>query len=328
MRALSHGGPSVRKQAALGIGEAALTAAADPRGVMPFPGGEGAALARVKHYLWDSDSLGSYFETRNGMLGADYSSKFAPWLAHGCLSPRHVAYECARYEKERVQNKSTYWMVFELIWRDFYRFYSAKHGRALFMEGGPIGSHQSWRSDLELLQRWKDGKLGVPLVDANMRELQATGFMSNRGRQNVASYLALDLQIDWRYGADHFESLLLDYDVCSNWGNWAAAAGLTGGRVNRFNIVKQSKDYDPDGAYVRHWMPELTDLPTQFVHEPWKMSMADQERYGVKVGAFNVPGVDYPMPPKSNFQYSDGGKGGGKGGDGKGGGDKGDGGKG
>ena len=198
---------SLPPPSAVGLTEADVTMAADPRGVMPFPGGEEAALKRLKHYLWDSDSLSTYFETRNGMLGADYSSKFAPWLAHGCLSPRQVAHECAKYESERVKNKSTYWMVFELIWRDYFKLYCAKHGRSVFMEGGPIGSHQMWRSDPELLQRWKDGRLGVPLVDANMRELAATGFMSNRGRQNVASYLALDLQLDWRHGADHFESL-------------------------------------------------------------------------------------------------------------------------
>ena len=306
--------------AELGVDAAALAAPADPRGVMPFPGGEAAALARLKHYLWGSDALSTYFETRNGMLGADYSSKFAPWLAHGCLSPRTVAHECASYEAKRVKNKSTYWMVFELIWRDYYRYYGAKQGRAIFMEGGPIGSHQSWRTDPQLLQRWKTGTLGVPLVDANMRELLQTGFMSNRGRQNVASYLALDLQLDWRHGADHFESLLLDYDACSNWGNWAAAAGLTGGRVNRFNIVKQSKDYDADGAYVRHWLPELKDVPAQFVHEPWKMSLAQQQQYGCKIGTYGDAAIDYPNPPRSQFSNDGGGKGGGKG---KGGGGKG-----
>ena len=204
--------------ALLGLSDEAMSALSDPRGVMPFPGGESAALRRVKHYLWDADCLRTYFETRNGMLGADYSSKFAPWLANGCLSPRLVAAECARYERERVSNKSTYWMVFELIWRDFFRLYCEKQGDAVFRAGGPIRSHQSWGRNADLLQRWKEGRLGVPLVDANMRELAATGFMSNRGRQNVASYLALDLALDWRYGADHFESLLLDYDVYSNWG--------------------------------------------------------------------------------------------------------------
>ena len=304
---------------ACGIDDAAISAPADERGVMPFPGGETAALARLKHYLWDGDHLKSYFETRNGMLGADYSSKFAPWLAHGNLSPRLIASECKRYERERVENKSTYWMVFELLWRDFFHWYASKHGDRIFKLDGPTRSYPwKWRSPLEhseheaLLRRWKDGRLGVPLVDANMRELAATGFMSNRGRQNVASYLALDLQLDWRYGADHFESLLLDYDVASNWGNWVAAAGLTGGRVNRFNIVKQSKDYDPDGDYVRHWLPELSKIPGARVHEPWLLSNAEQGEYGVRIG------VDYPSPPKSQFSYGGGGKGGGGGSKGRG----------
>lgn len=95
------------------------------------------------------------------------------------------------------------------------------------------------------------------------------GWMSNRGRQNVASYLALDLGLDWRRGADLFEHLLLDYDVASNWGNWVSAAGLTGGRLNHFNITKQSKDYDPDGDYIRHWLPELTNVPASRIHTPW-----------------------------------------------------------
>ena len=102
--------------------------------------------------------------------------------------------------------------------------------------------------------------------------------------------------------------------------NWVAAAGLTGGRVNRFNIVKQSKDYDADGEYVRHWLPELKDVPTQFVHEPWKLSLADQERFGVRIGTYGDASVTYPNPPKSLFSYGGdggkGGKGGGKGGKG------------
>lgn len=126
-----------------------------------------------------------------------------------------------------------------------------------------------------------------------MRELLATGWMSNRGRQNVASYLTLDLGLDWRVGADHFESLLLDHDPCSNYGNWNAAAGLTGGRVNKFNIVKQSKDYDVDGDYIRHWLPELKDVPAPLVFEPWKMSVADQRKYNLRIG--NEEGA-YPRP--------------------------------
>ena len=149
------------------------------------------------------------------------------------------------------------------------RFYAVRHGSRIFQSGGPTGARVSWRDDPELWQRWATGTTGMPLVDANMRELAATGWMSNRGRQNVASYLALDLGVDWRRGADLFEHLLLDYDVASNWGNWVAAAGMTGGRINHFNITKQSKDYDPQGEYIRHWISELTNVPTARIHAPW-----------------------------------------------------------
>ena len=214
----------------------------DQRGVMDFKGGETAALARVQDYIWDKDRLRIYFDTRNGMLGPDYSTKFSPWLAHGCLSPRKVAAECKRYEEKVVANKSTYWVVFELLWRDFWKFFCLKHGDAVFFPSGTIGKHKKWSNFSKNFQAWKDGNTGYPLVDANMRELKATGFMSNRGRQNVASFLSIDMNHDWRYGADLFESTLvrfslscgssyvasmhsnselssqLDYDVYSNWG--------------------------------------------------------------------------------------------------------------
>lgn len=281
-------------QAVPGMSESsAQDVSQDPRGVMKFKGGESVALARLKYYVWESEAVADYFNTRNGMLGADYSTKFSPWLSHGCLSPRLIHHEIARYEQSRGANKSTYWVTFELLWRDYLRFFAEKYGTRMFHEGGIIGARQKWTGSDALLQRWKDGKTGMPLVDANMRELKYTGFMSNRGRQNVASYLIFDLGVDWRLGAEHFESLLLDHDVCSNWGNWVAAAGLTGNRVNRFNIVKQSRDYDPSGDYVRHWLPELKDVPTQYVHEPFKMSLSVQETSNCVIGR------DYPAPEKS-----------------------------
>jgi len=264
---------------------------ADPRTAFPFHGGESQALKRLKYYLFDSGLVSGYFETRNGMLGADYSTKLAPWLAAGCLSPRRIHHDLALYEKQRGATKSTYWVVFELIWRDFFRFFAVKHGNAIFLPDGPARQHRTWQRNPDLLQRWKEGRTGLPLVDANMRELNATGWMSNRGRQNVASYLALNLQLDWREGADYFESLLLDYDVCSNWGNWVAAAALTGGRINHFNIPKQSKDYDPKGDYARHWIPELSRVSSARIHEPHLMSAAEQKAAGVQIG------IDYPSPP-------------------------------
>merc|ERR1711879_657784 len=118
------------------------------------------------------------------------------------------------------------------------------------------GDKRPWTGGVEALQKWRDGRTGDALIDANMRELRATGFMSNRGRQNVASFLIFNLGVDWRRGADWFESNLIDYDVTANWCNWVLAAGLTGGRINRFNIVRQGNNYDREGAYVKHWVPE------------------------------------------------------------------------
>jgi deoxyribodipyrimidine photo-lyase len=147
----------------------------------------------LKYYLWDSNLIAEYFNIRNGMLGGDYSTKLSPWLTHGCISPLYIYKEIKKYESQRTENKSTYWVIFELIWRDYYRFFAMKHGNAIFQLEGVSKQKMPWSQDAALIQRWKDGLTGQPLVDANMRELLHTGFMSNRGRQNVASYLALDL---------------------------------------------------------------------------------------------------------------------------------------
>lgn len=293
--------------------------------VMEFRGGESAAQERVQQWMFTDDNLKDYFDIRNGMLGEAYSSKLSPWLALGCISARQVYYASKKYEQERsIINKSTYWITFELLWRDYFRWLSIKYGRAMFYPygnskaqkqhqgsvkgkgetGGNRGkrSHSEaqhrrtqWNTDEEKIRRWKSGTTGQPLVDANMRELLHTGWMSNRGRQNVASYLVHDLGVDWRVGADHFESLLLDHDVCSNYGNWFAAAGLTVGRINKFNCVKQSHDYDRAGNYIRHWLPELANVPAPQVFQPHLLSINDQQRYGVQIG------VDYPVPEFGGF---------------------------
>lgn len=279
----------------------------EERTAFTLEGGEKAALARLKYYLWDSDLIAQYFDIRNGMLGGDYSTKLAAHLAHGCISPRRIYHDIAKYEKQRTKNKSTYWVAFELTWRDFYRFFALKHGNRIFHSGGTVGAHPQWAKDTGAIRAWKEGKTGWPLVDANMRELNATGFMSNRGRQNVASFLALDLGVDWRAGADYFESLLVDYDVTSNWGNWVAATGLTGGRVNKFNIVKQSNDYDREGKYLRTWIPELEKVHGKKVHEPWALSRAERDQYDAD---------EYPQKIATGG-HDVGGGGGGKGGYGK-----------
>ena len=269
----------------------ASSSSSSSSGVMVFHGGEDAAKARIRKWMFEDDNLKDYFEIRNGMLGEKYSTKLSPWLANGSLSPRLLYSEGKRYERERkIANKSTYWIVFELLCRDFFYFACKRYGSRTFKQGGFKGVDRAWSSDLGALERWRQGQTGVPLVDANMRELAQTGWMSNRGRQNVASYLCLDLQLDWRFGAEHFERYLLDHDPSSNYGNWNHAAGLHGGRVNKFNMVKQSKDYDGNGDYIRHWLPELKNVPAPLVFEPWTLSAQQQKQYSVALG------VDYPLP--------------------------------
>jgi deoxyribodipyrimidine photo-lyase len=264
----------------------------DERAVLKFEGGETAGLQRLQHYVWDADCLKAYKQTRNGMVGADYSSKLSAWLAMGCLSPRRVFETVQQYEAERVKNDSTYWLVFELLWRDYFRFICAKHGNKVFYPSGLRGLQLDWQQDWERFNAWREGLTGFPLVDANMREIAASGYMSNRGRQNVASFLTKNLGIDWRMGAEWFESLLVDYDPCSNYGNWNYTAGVGNDArgFRYFNIPKQSKDYDPEGVYVKHWLPELKNVPAAKVHSPWKLQSVEQKRFNVRLG------VDYPNP--------------------------------
>jgi deoxyribodipyrimidine photo-lyase len=264
----------------------------DPRGVLQFKGGETEGLNRLQHYFWEADRLQVYKETRNGMLGANYSSKFSPWLANGSLSPRHIYEEVKKYEQQRRKNDSTYWLIFELIWRDYFRFVCAKYGRRIFYKGGIRGLPIEWQQDFKRFDLWREGETGYPLIDANMKEIAATGYMSNRGRQNVASFLTKNLGIDWRMGSEWFESLLIDYDTCSNWGNWNYTAGVGNDArgFRYFNIPKQSKDYDPNGDYVKHWLPALAQLPAQKVHTPWTLQPVEQKRFNVRLG------VDYPNP--------------------------------
>jgi deoxyribodipyrimidine photo-lyase len=265
----------------------------DERAVLDFKGGENAGLERLHYYLWEQDLLKTYKETRNGLIGGDYSSKFSAWLGLGCLSPRHIYEEIKRYEAERIANKSTYWLIFELIWRDFYHFIALKYGVRLFKRSGiKHDMNRSWNQDERGFMKWVNGETGVPFIDANMREIKETGFMSNRGRQNVASFLTRDLGIEWWWGAMYFESLLIDYDVCSNWGNWNYVSGIGNDpREDRyFNISKQSTNYDPEAEYIKLWLPELKDVPAEKINEVGLLTQKQQKEYGVQIG------VDYPNP--------------------------------
>jgi len=174
----------------------------------------------------------------------------------GCISPRTVYWELKQYELAHGANDSTYWLVFELLWRDYFRFAMKKHKQKFFQLGGIHGKSVAASRDMHVVQQWVNGTTGVDFVDANMLELRHTGFMSNRGRQNVASYFCNELAQDWRIGAAYFEEQLIDYDVASNWCNWAYLAGVGNDpRGNRyFDTEKQAKQYDPRAEYRKLWL--------------------------------------------------------------------------
>ena len=235
----------------------------EDRTAFPFEGGQGAARERLEDYFWKSKRLSYYKRTRNGLLGKDYSSKFSPWLANGSLSARQIYHAVKKYEMEVTRNKDTYWMIFELIWRDYFKYISMKHGDAIFKLGGILSKSYDWGHSQKAFKDWSRGKTSNDFINANMIELARTGWMSNRGRQNVASYWAKTLKQDWRIGAAWFEYLLLDYDVHSNWGNWMYNSGVGNDpRDRKFNPDSQASRYDADGRFRRTWtQPSLFETP-------------------------------------------------------------------
>jgi deoxyribodipyrimidine photo-lyase len=219
-------------------------------------GGETQALNRLTYYFTKSQLLSTYELTRNGMLGTDFSSRFSPWLAIGNITPRTIFDYIVRYEEEIESNKSTYWLIYELLWRDFFQLQLQLWGSLFFQVGGIQQKQIRYTSNTAAFEKWMQGNTGDDLVDANMRELNTTGWMSNRGRQNTASFLIHDLKQDWRWGAAYFESLLVDYDPASNWGNWMYIAGVghDARPFRKFNTKLQAERYDSEGNYRKLWL--------------------------------------------------------------------------
>lgn len=226
-----------------------------PNSAFSFSGGESSALQRLYDYVFQTKKIGVYKKTRNGLIGPDYSSKFSPWLANGSISARTIYWSIKSFEHKHFSNQSTYWLIFELIWRDYFKYIALKHGNSIFQSKGILNKNYQWYNDEKLIDKWINGKTKEPFVNANMIELNKTGWMSNRGRQNVASYFAKNLELDWRIGAAYFESLLIDYDVHSNYGNWLYVSGVGNDpRDRKFNITLQAERYDPNGKFQNVWL--------------------------------------------------------------------------
>ncbi|GAB2701323.1 cryptochrome DASH [Hymenobacter frigidus] len=231
--------------------------ARDHRSALPaLSGGETAGLARLHDYAVARHLIGRYDDTRNQLLGEAFSTKFSPWLANGSLSARQIWAAIDDYDTTHgARSKGALQLRLELLWRDYFRLLAHKAGPDFFRWRGLRDQQpKPTRPDRAVFDAWAAGRTGNAFVDANMRELAATGFMSNRGRQNAASFLIHDLHQDWRWGAAFFEHQLIDHDAASNWGNWKYIAGTgTDVRDTAFDVAQQAKRYDPQGRYVRTW---------------------------------------------------------------------------
>ncbi|EXJ63605.1 uncharacterized protein A1O5_11366 [Cladophialophora psammophila CBS 110553] len=298
----------------------------------PFHGGTAEGLQRIQHLI-ESGVMTGYKDTRNGLLGTDFSTKLSAWLALGCITARQIHSRLLDFEEgqdERYQgtkgygqgeNAGTAAVRFELLWRDYMRLSTRKFGHRLFRLEGFRNDHSyAWKTPgskgsgpevAEMLDRFLRGTTGTSFIDASQRELYHTGYTSNRARQNVASFLARQLGMNWKLGAEWYECMLTDYDVSSNWGNWQYVAGVGNdprGEARVFNPIKQGCDYDPQGEYCKAWVEELRGLEeAQEIFQPWKVS---KERRG-KLG---LDGLDMVERPLKKIDFKVGGKGRGGGG--------------
>lgn len=231
-----------------------------------FHGGETAGLKQLTDYFASSNAS-HYKEQRNELDGWGNSSKFSPWLANGNLSVRQICFNINNYEEQTGPNESTYWLFFELLWREYFQWYAHHHGKRMFAFQGIKQQKPLTSFYPERFRKWCSGNTPYPLVNACMKQLNATGFMSNRGRQIVASCLVNELAVDWRHGAAYFEQQLLDYDVASNWGNWQYLAGVGADPRGKrhFDLEKQTRQDDPNALFINKWQGRIQNLPLDSV---------------------------------------------------------------
>ncbi len=241
----------------------------DRRSAFPFRGDEPRALARLQHYLFNSDGLRHYKASRNGLVGTEFSSKFSPFLGIGSLSVRRIWAEVLHYQALHGDDEGSQWLQQELLWREFFLWSEQHHGACFHDPGGiqgrppsgqpPNGEPPSGEPDRERFQRWTRADSGHAVIDAQLRELLATGYLSNRGRQWVASHFVNELRLPWIWGARFFEWMLIDAQPALNTGNWAYLAGVGsdprsfGGTPRRFDLERQLRLYDPQDSHRQQW---------------------------------------------------------------------------
>ena len=222
-------------------------------------GGETKALQRVEEYL--DNFIHKYYDTRSLIDGFNNSTKFSPYLACGCISPKTLYFKLKEYEDKLGSSKSSYWIYFELLWRDFFHLVMKQSNNKLFIKTGLIEKNYIFDKDKEKMKEFFDAKTGVDIIDAGVLELKNTAWISNRLRQLLASYFIKNLGLDFRYCAAFFEEYLIDYNPASNYGNFAYQAGVGNDKQYRvFDPIKQSNFYGGKD-YVKKWLNKEESVP-------------------------------------------------------------------
>lgn len=264
--------------------------------VLPFPAGEEIAKQRLGAFVKGDDAPITEYAKQRDLPFADATSHLSPYLRFGMISPRLAAlgaYNAREKADTSTAREGANTWLNELIWRDFYLTILAKFPTVRRHSFRAEYDQIAWANDETHFAAWSAGQTGYPFVDAAMRQLKTIGWMHNRARMVVASFLVKDLLIDWRWGEKWFMQQLVDGDPAANNGGWQWTAGTgtdAAPYFRIFNPITQSGKFDPTGEYIRHWVPELQSVPTKFIHAPWKMPNSEQRDIGCIIGE------NYPEP--------------------------------
>jgi deoxyribodipyrimidine photo-lyase len=258
-----------------------------------FKGGESVGLQRLDHFIEynlkaNTAQNKNWEEMRNSQ-----TTHLAPYLSNGNISAKMLYKRLDKYSGHKKYKKRVKCLIHGLIRRDFYRLMTKKYGNHIFHEEGIRGEiAYELKDDMDLFKMWAEARTGMPMVDAFMRVLNKTGYISPEGRYFVASFLVEEMKLNWQIGAEYFESKLVDYDPSSNWVNWNHIGGVSlDSKEDRYcNIVTRARKIDPNGDFIREWVPELAGITNSHVHEPYKLGKEELEKYSLELGK------DYPEP--------------------------------
>lgn len=265
----------------------------DPMLITLFKGGESEGIRKLKEYIWSENGLSKYKSKDNPIDSPLFSSSFSPWMGQGCLSPKMIYHEIKSYESIHGGSEATQALISELIRRDYCRLMAKKYGDKIFQRGGILNKPMlRAKEETYLFTLWKEGRTGIPLIDASMIALRTTGFLAHPLREAVAHFLIATLKVNWQWGADWFEANLIDYDPASNWVNWMVLAGQMpeSGDEKTASLNYIAKKYDPNGRFTRNWLTMLNKLPDSKLFHPENLTVQEQKKYGL------ILGKDYPKP--------------------------------